>query len=103
MFKVEAAFTGDTGNLYKGVSAKVSLLSDNAESVLTLPLDAIYYESERAFVYVEQDGIAKKTFVETGIYDDEKIQIISGVDQDTNVITTWSARLKDGERVNGVN
>ncbi len=103
LFKIEASFNGDTASLYKGASTKIRILSDNAESVLTLPLDAIYYENEKAFVYIEQNGIAKKTFVETGLYDSEKIQIISGVDQDTNVITTWSARLKDGEKVNGVN
>ena len=68
-----------------------------------MPLDAIYYEDNQPYVFVNNNGIANKMYVTTGIYDSEKIQIIDGVDQDTEVITTWSARLKDGEKVNGVN
>ncbi len=103
LFKVEATFTGNTDALYTGSSVKISLESSRADAVLTIPLDAVYYESEQAYVYVDDNGIAKKTNIVTGIYDDEKIQILSGLNQNSNVITTWSARLKDGEKVNGVN
>lgn len=103
LFKVEATFAGNDCDIYAGSSVKVTIETTKVDNVLTLPLDAIYYESDKPYVYVNLNGVAKKTYVETGIYDDEKIEIKSGLDQNTEVITTWSSRLKDGEKVNGVN
>ena len=36
--------------------------------------DAVYYEGEQAYVFCAEDGIARKTLVETGLYNDDKIE-----------------------------
>ncbi len=103
LFKVETAVSGSGSGLHVGSSIKVRLETSSEKDAMTIPLEAVYYEDEQAYVYLNIDGVAKKTYVKTGIYDNEKIQVIDGLDFNSQVIISWSARLKDGERVNGIN
>lgn len=103
LFKVEATLSGDSSMLHTGSSVKVRIETGRSDNALTIPLEAVYYEDEQAYVYLNENGIAKKVYVQTGLYDSEKIQITEGISADSVVITSWSARLKDGEKVNGVN
>ena len=40
-----------------------------------------------------------KTMVEAGIYDSQNMEIISGLEADSQVIVTWSNELVDGQQV----
>ena len=75
------------------------MTTKHADNVMTLPIDAVYHESEKSFVYTYVNGKANKVYVETGLYDDEKIEIISGITTDDQVITTWSSQLRNGSEV----
>ena len=41
-------------------------------------------------------------YVETGIYDDANMQIVSGLTQNDQVITSWSSQLTSGALVQSV-
>lgn len=103
LFKVEAMLMEDSSALHTGSSVKVRIETGRSDNALTVPLESVYYEDEQAYVYLNENGTAKKVYVQTGLYDSEKIQITEGINADSVVITSWSARLKDGEKVNGVN
>ena len=49
-----------------------------------------------------KDGVAVKTLVTTGIFDDENIEITSGLFLEDTVIVSWSPRLIDGVAVQAV-
>lgn len=74
---------------------------DRAEGAMTVPVDAVNYDNGNAFVYCYEDGTAKKTMVEAGIYDSQNMEIISGLEADSQVIVTWSNELVDGQRCFG--
>ncbi len=101
MFLIEAAVDGGGSNLYSGSSVKVILETAVATNAITIPLDAVYYEDEQAYIYTDENGIATKKYIKTGIYDEDRIVVTEGLTGSEQVITSWSARLKDGEQVNG--
>lgn len=101
MFQIEAMVDGGGAELFAGSGVKVLLETAVAENAMTVPLSAIYYEDEKAYVYLDVQGIATKQYVETGIYNEEKMVVLSGLEGTEQVITSWSTRLKDGEKVNG--
>ncbi len=102
MFKVEASVDGGGEGLFAGSSVKIILETAIAENAVTIPLDAVYYEDEQAYVYIDVNGVATKSFVEVGIYNEDRIAVTTGLTGNEKIITSWSARLKDGEQVNGV-
>lgn len=98
LFKVKASVEqGDA--LSTGSSVKLSVTSDKEENVMTLPVDAVYYSGGDAYVYTYDNGTVHHVPVEVGIYDSERIQLISGISAEDEVITTWSSELFEGSVV----
>lgn len=98
LFMVKARVNSNE-DLVSGIKVKLNMTTKHADNVITLPIDAVYHESEKSFVYTYVNGRANKVYVETGLYDDEKIEIISGLTTDVQVITTWSSQLRNGSEV----
>ena len=95
LFKVKAAVeNGDA--LVNGATVKLYVTSDKADRVLTIPVDAVYYDSGDPYVYTFENGMVHRVDVETGISDSERVEIISGVSLDDSVIVTWSPELYEG-------
>lgn len=98
LFKVKASVeNGDT--LPTGTIVKLKVISDQANDVLTLPVDAVYYSGGDAYIYTYDNGTVHKIAVDVGIYDSERIQILSGVNAGEKVINTWSSELFEGSQV----
>lgn len=101
LFQVKANLT-NSETLSTGSKVTVELVTDKTENAVIIPLDAIYYDNGKPYVFIRKDGMAEIVYVETGIYDDTNIEILSGLDIDTEVITSWSSQLTNGTRVQSV-
>lgn len=98
LFKVKAAIQ-DGAALAVGSSVKLYLVSDKAENVLTVPIDTVYHEGGKPFIYTYGDGEVHKNEVETGLGDSEYIEIRSGLNASDQVIASWTSELYDGSKV----
>lgn len=96
LFKIEAVIDGETASLITGSSVKLKTAIQSAESVMALPIDCVYYENQVPYVFCMADGKAVKTNIETGIADDEYIQVIGGLTADSQIISSWASGLSDG-------
>lgn len=99
LFTIKAALKGDTDQLIMGTSVKVTLAVQHTERALTIPIDCVYYEGGESYTYVLEGNIVRKVSIETGLYDDVNMQILSGITEDMPIITTWSSDLRDGLEV----
>lgn len=86
----------EESNLTTGTVVKLSVCSDRAEDALTVPVDSIYYENSLPYLYTYDNGIIHKVFVTTGIYDSENMVILDGMEEDAEVVFTWSPELYEG-------
>lgn len=95
LFKVKATVE-DHDTLASGSSVKLYITSDKETDVLTVPVDSVYYDNGEPYVYTYDNGTVHKVFIETGISDSEKMQVVSGVTEADFIITTWSPELYEG-------
>ena len=98
LYDVKASLPQD-GSLSNGTRVKITVVMDHADDVMTIPLDAVNYDAGVPFVYVYNNGVAEKTEIETGIYDSDRMQVVSGLNAGDQVITTWSNELVAGQEV----
>ena len=99
LFDVEA--TVEKGEaLAAGSTVKLYVVSDRTEDAVTLPVDAVYHDGGDSYVYTCEGTTVHKVMVETGIFDEERIEILSGVELGDQVIVTWSSELYEGSQVN---
>lgn len=96
LFQIKACAAANGTELPNGVSVKVSADTYRAENTMIIPYEAVYYENEGAYVYINVDGRAVKTPITTGIFDDDNIVVTSGLQSGDIVVTSWSPQLTDG-------
>jgi len=99
LFTVKASVDNAPFTLYSGTKVMIIADTEKAENIMTVPIDAVYYDNGMPYVYVYRDGTANKVMVETGISDDNDIEITSGLSMSDEVIVTWSSNLVDGAEV----
>lgn len=96
MFKVEAQLADTDNNAATGSTVKLTVTTGKAENVMTIPVDAVYYSGGNAYVYLYEDGKAKKASIEVGINDDDYVEVTDGLSADDLVVSTWSNNLYEG-------
>ena len=98
LYDIKAAIQNGEA-LTTGSKAKVSVLKDIAENVMTIPVDSVSYDDGNPFIYIYDNGVAKRVGIESGIYDMERMEVEGGLNADDLVITSWSNELSDGVEV----
>jgi len=94
-FKVKAVIE-DAWDLPDGLSVELITTAYQAENAVLVPSDALFFENGNAYVYVVEDGAARRTEVTVGIYATDISAVTEGLEPETEVITTWSSSLRDG-------
>lgn len=97
--KVEIQIPNSSHNLKPGMSARVSLLLGKHSDAVAIPRDAIIEKMNEKYVYLFDNGIAKKTDIQTGFDDGHNVEVVSGIGVGAKLITTDLNVLKDGAKV----
>lgn len=97
-FQVKAVIDG-AQDLPDGLSVELTTTAHQANGAVLIPSDAMFFEDGISYVYVVQDGKAVRTDVTIGLYTADQIAVTDGLTPGDQVITTWSASLRDGADV----
>ncbi|MBM7659754.1 RND family efflux transporter MFP subunit [Bacillus mesophilus] len=90
----------NSSNLIKGgMKASANVGIDQVNDALVIPVEAILYENNEPYVFVVENEIAVMRKIETGIRDDQHIQVISGLVLNDQVVTEGQERLNDGDSI----
>jgi len=95
--RVEVA--NPAGRLRPGMFANVEILLARRENVVTVPIDALLERPAGPAVFVIQDGIAHEQFVQPGISDGARVEIVSGLAGGETVAVAGHRTLRDGAPV----
>ena len=99
LFMIKAAVSGADESLLTGCSVKVTVDTYSQDNAILIPYDAVYYDEEQAYVYVAEDGAAKRRDVETAGIFEQTITVLSGLTTEDQLITSWSANLREGAAI----
>lgn len=100
LFKVKAA-VADNEVMAPGTSVELTVPSDSTENAMLVPTHSVYYKGGDAYVYTydSAEGVIHEVPVETGIFDQDSMVVLSGITMDDLVLTTWTSELKEGTKV----
>ena len=94
--------------LRPGMSSRAEIFTRQDQEVIAVPIQALIFEEDRSelrseyFIFVNDNGIARKTKVEVGISDDEYQELISEIDSNIEVIVGPDQELRhllEGDRL----
>lgn len=100
LFKIEAQVYLEEGeSIASGTSVSLTLTTAKEEQQIVIPYDSVYYEDSQAYVYRVENEKAVRVNVETGLYNEDSIVILSGIEEGDKVVTTWASGLKNGVKI----
>ena len=94
--------------LRPGMSCRAEIFTQQEQRVAAVPIEAIIFEEDRAelrsehFIFINDNGIARKTKIEVGLSDDEYQELVSQIDSDVEIVVGPNRELRnlnDGDRL----
>jgi RND family efflux transporter MFP subunit len=89
--------------LKPGMFARVKLTAERKAGALTIPRSAVVDSEGRRGVFIPNGPNAKFQPVQTGLQDNERIEILEGLTEGQRVITTGALALREGDRITPMN
>ena len=91
-------------NIFLGLDAKLKILTASEKGVLQVPVEAVNVDSQGEFWYLIENGVLAKKYVKTGISSETYIQILDGLSENQEIVTTsvYGIGLDEGMTVTGM-
>jgi HlyD family secretion protein len=105
--KIEIIDAGDVV-LRPGMSCRAEIFTRQDQQVTAIPIQAILFEEDRSelrseyFIFINDNGIAKKTKVDVGLSDDEYQELLSDIDGEIEIVVGPNQELRhllEGDRL----
>ena len=94
--------------LRPGMSCRAEIFTQDDRLVAAVPIEAVLFEEDKAenrsdhFIFLNDQGVAKKVKVDVGLSDDEFQELLSEIDSGVDVIVGPNRELRnlsDGDRI----
>lgn len=98
-FKATAFIDNSDGALAPGMFARFTIAYEKHSNALLIPRDALIVEDEQTSVYVIEGGQASRRTIVTGIESGGRVEVLSGLAADDQIVTIGQSSLRDGSKV----
>ena len=89
--------------LRPNMTAIIRIADYSKKNTIVIPLNAIQRSDTSTFVFVDQNGIAKKKSVKVGNTYGGKSEIISGLSAGDQIVTEGASDVEDGDKIRVLN
>ncbi len=86
-----------------GGFVKVRITTDSHADALSVPKIALVEEGSLRSVFVAEADTARKVEIRTGLYDEDFVEILDGLEEGWYVVEVGQGGLRDGTRVQVLN
>ena len=100
VYATDVSIDGANDSIKTGMSGKVEILIDELSDVLYVPIQSVVTVDEKELCYVKAGGRSQKREVETGLFNDDFVEIKSGLTEGEKVLLNpprWTASEKKEE------
>gem|GEM_PF-5324569 len=78
-----------------GSNITVYITLEERKDTLSLPLTCVQKDESSVYVYIKENNIVKRVNIETGLRDDNYIEILSGINENTEVVSEPSEYMEE--------
>ena len=83
------------GVLLPAMTARIDINTADKPGALVVPISTLKTDANGSYVIVKNaDGSQENRYVTTGIYSDEYVEIIDGLDEGEDIVSTYTAKKK---------
>jgi RND family efflux transporter MFP subunit len=93
----------DNKEFKPNMTATIRVADYSKKNSITVPLNAIQHSDTTAFVFINQNGTAKKQVVKIGATYGGKSEILSGLKGGEQIVTEGASDVEDGDKLRVLN
>ena len=79
LYNLELAIPNDAGEVLDGMFVRADIVKKQVENTLAVPFYSVISRNDEQYVFIEQDGLARKRKVKLGIMEKWMVQITAGL------------------------
>jgi membrane fusion protein (multidrug efflux system) len=102
VYRLELSVPNQDHHILPGMFVRANIVKKVREQALAVPLFSVISRNKEQFVYVEENGAARKKPVQTGFLEGWQVLITSGLKAGDKVIVEGHRSLEDGQQVKTV-
>jgi membrane fusion protein (multidrug efflux system) len=102
VYRFELAIDNRDNLIMPGMFFRAKLVKRVIEDTVAIPLFTVIKREDQQFVFVEEDGVAKKLPVELGIMEDWMVQITEGLSPGSRVVVEGHRDIDHGHELKTV-
>lgn len=100
-FPVEILVENDGDeSLKSGMFGRATIQVAQTQNTIVIPSSAVMTDASGKYVYVEENGAAKRVDVQLGLQQDDKVEVSSGLIAGAHLVISGHQRLSEGAKVN---
>jgi multidrug efflux pump subunit AcrA (membrane-fusion protein) len=85
--------------LRPGMFCRLRVVLETHDAALTVPKPAVLHSRNSKQVFVVKQGVAQLRSIETGLEDETRIEVLSGIEDGEDVIVVGQNTIRDGAKV----
>jgi len=98
-YSVKVEIDNGQGLIKSGMYAEAIVVGERKDSVLLIPRNSMQLDGKETYVYVVEDGKAKRVYIKTGLDNGQEIEVTKGITEGASIIIQGQSYVADGAKV----
>lgn len=99
LYNLELVIDNKSGDIFAGMFIRADIVKQTIENTLAIPFYSVISRNNEQFVYIEEDGVAKKRTVQLGIMEKWMVQITDGLNPGDRLIIEGHRDVDNDQKV----
>lgn len=99
LYNLELVIDNKAGDIFAGMFIRADIVKQTIENTLAIPFYSVISRNDEQFVYIEENGVAKKRTVQLGIMEKWMVQITDGLKPGDRLIIEGHRDVDNDQKV----
>ncbi len=100
LYNLELEIDNAAADILSGMFIRADIVKAVARDVLTVPFYSVISRNDEQFVFVEEEGEARKRVVSLGIMEKWMVQVTAGLQPGDRVLVEGHRDVENGQKIN---
>lgn len=99
LYNLELEIDNQDGDIFAGMFIRADVVKKRFENSLAIPFYSVISRNDEQFVFVDENGVAKKRHVSLGIMEKWLVQVIDGLNPGDKVLVEGHRDVEDNQKI----
>ncbi|MGB3224162.1 MAG: efflux RND transporter periplasmic adaptor subunit [Desulforhopalus sp.] len=99
LYNLELEIDNSSGEVLAGMFIRADIVKEQIDETLAVPFYSVISRNDQQYVYIEEEGVAKKRMVKLGIMEKWMVQITEGLNPGDSLLIEGHRDVEDSQNV----